>query len=259
MTSTVALQVSIHRHDVTWPCGFLWGAFLAGMIMVGISAIKQFASNIAIHSMARARELMGAESRYCIRGAYRHRNTYCYFDDTPLTDEYQKEVYLRAADIAGKEVVRSVYDVGCGSGYKLVNYLGQYDTLGFDVPETVEFLRRTHPDRKWTHVPFSDRAHPAADLVICSDVIEHVVNPNELMDFLVSLSRKWLVLSTPDRGREYSALSPFQLGPPHTDHHVREWAFEEFRRYVGQFVVIREHVHPNLNHATQMIVATVRT
>jgi SAM-dependent methyltransferase len=227
--------------------------------MMGGSAIKNITRSIVIHSVARVREMMGAESRYCIRGAYKHRNEYCYFDDTPLTDEYQKEVYLRAADIAEKGDVKSVYDVGCGSGYKLVNYLGQYDTLGFEVPETLEFLRRTHPDRKWAHAGFSDRTHPPADLVVCSDVIEHVVNPDELMGFLLSLSRKWLVLSTPDRGREYSALSPFQVGPPHTDHHMREWNFEEFRRYVGQFVAIHEHVHPNPNHATQMIVATVGT
>jgi len=226
------------------------------MVRLGI---KSFTRNVIIHSLARVREALGAESKYCIRGAYRHRNAYSYFDDTALTDEYQKEVYVRAADIAEKEGVRTVYDVGCGSGYKLVHYLGKYDTVGFDVPETLDFLRRTYPDRKWAHVAFSDRTYTPADLVVCSDVIEHVGDPDELMRFLVSLSRRWLVLSTPDRAREYSALSPYQLGPPHTDHHMREWAFEEFRRYVAQFAVVHEHVHSNPKHATQMIVATVRT
>ena len=91
-----------------------------------------------------------------------------------------------------------------GSGYKLVHYLGQYDTTDFEVPKTLEFLRGIYPERKWISAPFSDRSHPAADLVISSDVIEHVVDPDELMDFLVSLTRKWLVISTPDRRRSYS-------------------------------------------------------
>jgi hypothetical protein len=86
-------------------------------------------------------------------------------------------VYLRAADLARNENFTTIYDVGCGSGYKLINYLGEYDTAGFEVPQTLEFLRRTYPDRKWTFAQFSDCSHPAADLVICSDVIEHVDQP----------------------------------------------------------------------------------
>jgi SAM-dependent methyltransferase len=225
---------------------------------VSIQSIKRLAKDLALHGIASAREMLGAQSRYGIRGAYRHRTEYCYFDDTPYADEYQKEVYLRAAELARASDARTVYDVGCGSGYKLVHYLGQYDTTGFDVPQTLEFLRLTYPDRKWDHVPFSDRSRAPADLVICSDVIEHVLDPDELMEFLVSVSRGWLVLSTPDRDREYPPLSRYRLGPPHTDHHIREWSFREFRRYVERFVDVHEHVHSNPVHATQMIVAKVR-
>jgi SAM-dependent methyltransferase len=223
-----------------------------------IDTIRRVVKDVTLHGLAQARELMGAKSQYGIRGAYKHRAEYCYFDDTAFADQYQKEVYLRAADIAATGDVKKIYDVGCGSGYKLVNYLGQYDTTGFDVPETLEFLRRTYPERKWANAPFSDRSHEPADLVICSDVIEHVLNPDELMDFLVSMTRKWLIISTPDRNREYPSWSRHQLGPPHTQHHIREWSFSEFRRYIEGFVEIQEHVHANPIHATQMILAVVR-
>ena len=225
---------------------------------MGLSTIKRSIKDVALHGLAHAKEMLGAESKYCIRGGYQHRTKYSYFDDTALADEYQKEVYLRATEIARVEQVKAVYDVGCGSGYKLIHYLGDYDTVGFDVPETLPFLRKTYPERKWAHAPFSDRTHAPADLVVCSDVIEHVLNPDELMGFLLSLTRKYLVLSTPDRNREYPALSRLQLGPPHTEHHIREWSFKEFRRYVDQFVDVKEHLHSHPTHATQMIVATVR-
>jgi len=226
---------------------------------MGIASLKQRLIDISRHGIAYARELAGAQQKYCIRGAYTHRNKYCYFDDTEYKDEYQKEVYERAAEIAEHAGLSTIYDVGCGSGYKLIKYLGQYETVGFDVPETLEFLRRTYPERNWTHATFSDRSHPPADLVICSDVIEHVMDPDELMNFLLSLTSKWLVISTPDRAREYSVFSRFQLGPPHTDHHIREWSFNEFHRYIEQFVDIQEHCHPHPTHATQMIVATLRS
>jgi SAM-dependent methyltransferase len=221
-------------------------------------SVKRLAKNVALHGIAIANELLGAERRYGIRGAYRHRTHYCHFDDTPYTDEYQKEVYQRAARLAQHAGARAVYDVGCGSGYKLIHYLGHFDTIGFDVPDSLEFLRRTYPNRKWEHVPFSDRSYAPADIVICSDVIEHVLDPDELMGFLLAVSKQWLVLSTPDRNREYPLLSRYQLGPPHTDHHIREWSFREFRRYVERFVDVHEHLHSNPTHATQMIVGKIR-
>jgi hypothetical protein len=89
-------------------------------------------------------------------------------------------------------------------------------------------------------------------------VIEHVFNPDELMGFLVSLTYKWLVLSTPDRDRLYTRLSPFRLGPPNNPCHIREWNFREFHRYVHRFVDIHEHLLANRIQATQMIVATKR-
>lgn len=225
---------------------------------VGARLAKNAIRNLTRHAAARVREYLGAPEQYCIRGGYVHRAEASHFDDTGYRDEYQREVYVRAAELAAEGGVHTVYDVGCGSGYKLINYLGNYKTLGFEVPVTVEFLRRTYPDRQWASVSFSDRNVAPADIVVCSDVIEHVLDPNELMRFLVSVTRKWLVLSTPDREREYGALSPFQLGPPHTDHHIREWSFKEFHRYVSLFVEIREHRHTHPTHATQMIVGAVQ-
>lgn len=219
--------------------------------------LRRMAKDVFLHGRAHLREWAGAESRYCIRGAYRHREEGAYFDDTVFRDEYQREVYIRASEIADREQVRRVYDVGCGSGYKLVTYLGQYETIGFDVPGTLEYLCRTYPDRQWVHATFAERSFPPADLVVCSDVIEHVAEPNDLMAFLVALSSRYIVLSTPDRRREYARFSSFQLGPPHTDHHVREWDYDEFARYVSRFVRIEEHCHPHPTHSTQMIVATV--
>lgn len=210
----------------------------------------------ARHGLAIVSELAGAQRLFGIRGAYHHRAKVMHFDDTAFKDEYQREVYERAAHIAAMERCSTIYDVGCGSGYKLIKYLGDYDTTGFEVPQTLEYLRRQYPDRKWAKA--SDRVGAPADLVICSDVIEHVDNPDDLMRLLISLTRKWLVISTPDRHRSYSRFSTYQLGPPQTEHHAREWSFREFEKYVRGFVDVREHQHSNNIHATQIVVSTKR-
>ena len=67
---------------------------------MGISSFKHSLKNICRHGIAYAAELAGSEQKYCIRGAYKHRTEYCYFDDSEFKDEYQKEVYERARDLA---------------------------------------------------------------------------------------------------------------------------------------------------------------
>jgi hypothetical protein len=38
-----------------------------------------------------------------------------------------------------------------------------------------------------------------SDVVICCDVIEHIVNPDILVDYLISLNTKYYIISTPCR------------------------------------------------------------
>jgi 2-polyprenyl-3-methyl-5-hydroxy-6-metoxy-1,4-benzoquinol methylase len=79
-----------------------------------------------------------------------------HFDDTTLTGQYQKEVYMLARDLLRKmstlpdNMVRklTVIDVGCGSGWKLVNYLSrEFKTIGIETEPALSFLRKTFPDQ----------------------------------------------------------------------------------------------------------------
>ena len=198
-------------------------------------------------------------SEYFIRPDYTHRLETSYFDDTALEDEWQREVYLRAAQLMDEGNLSTVIDVGCGSGFKLVNYLGKYETLGLDMPETVNFLQKTYPTKQWGISDFDGSRPHAADLVICSDVIEHVSDPSALMKFIVSVAKNWVVLSTPDRDLVYPEDSPFHLGPPRNSTHIREWNFVEFGSFINEFLHIEEHSISNNEQATQMIVGRVRS
>jgi methyltransferase family protein len=187
--------------------------------------------------------------RYCIKDGYTARPHNRFFDDTPLKDEWQNEVYERARALADLYGLNSVLDIGTGSGFKLLKYFSDKETLGMDLPRTVAWLKRTYADRNWTD---KIQPYPDFDLVICADVIEHVPDPDQLLDLIEQCNPRFSVISTPDR----ALLTRGQNGPPGNKAHVREWTFDEFAQYLGRRFKIVEHFISNERQRTQVIVTT---
>jgi SAM-dependent methyltransferase len=194
------------------------------------------------------------KSKYGLTTGYRNRKKAEYFDDTINKDEWQKEVYIEASKLMQSAKLRKVYDIGCGSGYKLVHFLQEYDTVGFDLEATLTYLRKTYADRAWQSVSFDDRTIPPADLVVCADVIEHVEDPDALLDFLSHITGQYLVISTPERDLVYPQGHRCLRGPPANRSHIREWSFTEFGKYVASKFDIVQHRVTNVQQATQMVV-----
>lgn len=148
-----------------------------------------------------------------------------------------------------------VVDIGCGSGYKLVNILGKFNTVGIETEPCYSFLKSKYPDRKWLlsgeqEKDFVDYTKDITDIdvIICSDVIEHIVNPDILIMYLLSFNAKYYILSTPCR--EILCNHPkFKRiyhksfnGPPVNSCHVREWTMAEFKSYISAwFNIISSH------------------
>lgn len=164
-----------------------------------------------------------------IRTLYRHRRNNEFFDATGSQESWQKEVYEAAARSAEDANATVVFDVGCGSGYKLMKYFGKLRTVGFDVEQTVTMLKQKYPGRDWRCSNFTARIDEAADIVVCADVIEHIPNPDQLMEFLSRIRFRKLFLSTPERHLVYGFD---QSGPPLNKAHCREWTMDELAGYV---------------------------
>lgn len=181
------------------------------------------------------------QENYIIREKPRHYN------DMNEEDKYQKEVYIYAARIMEKHRYKTVVDVGCGSAFKLIKYLGKYDTLGIETEPCYSMLCEKYPDRKWKLSGEKEKSFSKKplsykpDLVICSDVIEHIIDPDELIKYLLSLDARKYIISTPCRQR-LCDLKKFRSakwnGPPVNKGHVREWTMKEFQKYLGQFFII---------------------
>jgi len=193
---------------------------------------------------------IGSRKNYFIHDGYQHRQQAIYFDDTKFTDQWQLEVYQFAREICDREALSSVYDFGCGSGYKLMKYLNRFRTVGIDVPETCQWLRRKYPDRVWQEADSFKKPDDSVDLVIASDVIEHLENPDELIATILDLRPRYAILSTPDRNLLRAGT---HNGPPLNPAHIREWNFQEFGAYVKEHFELLEHFISCSPQATQCV------
>lgn len=186
------------------------------------------------------------------------------FDDTELHEQWQHPVYLFARGAYEWGHFRTVIDVGCGSAYKLVGLFPHEEghdqtVIGVETNKnTLDYLRRTLSPRGFWVTPnvldeFVDtqmgRETDKELLCICSDVIEHVEDPVQFMEWLIQIPWQQMVISTPDRN-----LGSEPDGPPGNIHHFREWSFSEFREFLGQFpefgVKLHCLIHPE--QRTQM-------
>ena len=180
-----------------------------------------------------------------------------FFDDIHFKDrypdepEYQMEVYQIARTIYDKYSCKSVADIGCGSAEKLLRLFGDADTLGVDVGDTVPALMEKYPNRRWESCEIYDFfAPPQADLVICADTLEHIPDPDDMMSLIKEFCPQVIVFSTPDR-----SLRADQSSPPRNRSHCREWSFQEFRAYVGEWFTVDGHLITNRAQLTQCIIA----
>lgn len=188
--------------------------------------------------------------RYFIKEDYTCRKKERYFNDTPLTDEYQDPVYKTALKYFERYQCNSVLDLGCGSGFKLIKYFDDVEkTVGIDLPDTVNWLNKKYPNKNWS----SDFNEPKEgyDVLICSDVIEHVLDPDKILDIIEESKPMIIVISTPNRDRGLN-----QTGPPNNPHHIREWNKDEFASYISSRFNIAEHLEFDKN--TQCIVCHLK-
>ena len=186
---------------------------------------------------------------YCIKEDYNHRSRYSHFDDMINTDGWQKEVYLEAVKLLGE--YETVADIGCGSGYKLVKFFGDIEAFtGYEIQPTLNKLRDKYPNHSWEESNFDVPLY-RYDMVICADVIEHVLDPDMLINYLKTSGARTYVLSTPDRTLVYGGQHD---GPPRNSTHIREWTYDEFGQYLRQHFSNVQQSITNTAQATQMAV-----
>jgi len=166
---------------------------------------------------------------------YVSRDKPTYFVDAQPNPEivWQPRVYGFVVSLARLTGSKMIVDVGCGHCGKLSELMGEFDTVGIDFGENIAFCMKQFPERRWINfdletpalIDFSS-APVSGATVVCSDVIEHLVDPRPMLANIKALmqSAAVAVFSTPDRCRTYGHEHG---GPPENACHVREWNTKE--------------------------------
>jgi 2-polyprenyl-3-methyl-5-hydroxy-6-metoxy-1,4-benzoquinol methylase len=181
----------------------------------------------------------GSDLHFLTRG-YTQRVPPEYFKDTDDSGiTWQPDVYPETLVLASEHNRTAIIDLGCGRAGKLMTLREQnpdLDIIGVDFGPNIDWCREHLPAGRWldanlestTTLPL-DPGLVARSVVVCSDVLEHLVDPRPVMwliCWLLDHGAACAVLSTPARDKRGGAK---HLGPPFNPSHVREWTQMEFR------------------------------
>lgn len=180
---------------------------------------------------------------YFIYEQYKVNINPSHHDDRNYSDEGQDEVYEFAKNLFKEKNLETVVDIGCGSGFKLMKYFKDEKTLGLETEPCLSQLKKNYPNKEWLDSGEPEKSFPDfkkdCDLIICADVVEHILNPDDLLNYIKSYNFKYLIISTPDRkilrDKFISYGEKSWNGPPLNPSHVREWEFTEFENYLNSF------------------------
>lgn len=143
--------------------------------------------------------------------------------------------------LISKKQVDSILDVGCGEGFTLnrlkehgigtrlegVEYLRDAIELGKDMYPEIKIIQGNIYE-----LPYKDNSF---DLVLCTEVLEHLEEPEKALKELIRISKKYLVISVPNepffmfaqfvRGKNWSRFG-------NDIEHINHWTMFGFPKFV---------------------------
>jgi SAM-dependent methyltransferase len=174
---------------------------------------------------------------YFLKDGYVERLQPEYWIDETGDMVWQPDVYEEAANLAHRVRATTLVDVGCGNGAKAAPLAEELEIIGVDFGPNIEECRRRYSFGTWIEADLDaqgplEAVEAAGAVVVCADVIEHLLRPERLLGKLrgmLDAGALALILTTPDRDLRRGAA---HLGPPPNPAHVREWSSPELEAFM---------------------------
>jgi 2-polyprenyl-3-methyl-5-hydroxy-6-metoxy-1,4-benzoquinol methylase len=174
-----------------------------------------------------------------------------YTTRNPLARRLVDGFMAALADLAERSGAKQVHEVGCGEGF-LSTMLAQNGLAvrGSDISPSAVALARQRVAALGLPVTFRvadlhdlTRPDDGAELVVCCEVLEHLVDPARALARLARLAQPHLIVSVPReplwrmlnmaRGRYWAALG-------NTPDHLQHWSAHGFLALLADHVEVRE-------------------
>jgi SAM-dependent methyltransferase len=177
----------------------------------------------------------------------------------PLQKFFISNFEKTLGDEVKKLDISSVLDAGCGEGFTL-EYLRkrsiakEYEGIDF-LKKAVEIGTKVHPHIKLKQasiyeLPYKDNSF---DLVLSTEVLEHLEDPRKALKEIFRVSKKYVLLSVPNepifmgsnflRGKNWSRFG-------NDIEHINHWTFFGFEEFIKKNagvklkVISRKHPFP---------------
>jgi len=115
----------------------------------------------------------------------------------PVVAGFARQRWRHAARLLPLDEIRTVLDVGAGSGFSAVHAPGH---LAFTCADRSRHMLTRNPVARRlqadiTQLPFDDRSF---DLVLCWEVLHHVPDPAVALSEMGRVARRWLLIFEPN-------------------------------------------------------------
>jgi 2-polyprenyl-3-methyl-5-hydroxy-6-metoxy-1,4-benzoquinol methylase len=165
-----------------------------------------------------------------------------HINPNPLQRWLINRFHRRADTLLRQTNARSVLDAGCGEGFAMRELLHHSSALvvGIDNrPHALQTAQALNPRRSFAAGSIFELPFPTAsfDLVICTEVLEHLPQPAAGLTELRRVSRGWLLLSVPHeplfmaanflRGKNVRAWG-------NDPEHINHWSAQGFVGFVAR-------------------------
>jgi len=149
--------------------------------------------------------------------------------------------YSTLISLARPLLPKTVLDAGCGEGFTLnklmSNQIGQI-TEGVEyTKEAIALGKKLFPNANIKQgsiydLPYKDGSF---DLVVCTEVLEHLENPQKALLEITRLSKKYIILSVPNE--PFFMLSNFLRGKNlsrlgNDPGHINHWTIPSFQNFL---------------------------
>jgi 2-polyprenyl-3-methyl-5-hydroxy-6-metoxy-1,4-benzoquinol methylase len=162
----------------------------------------------------------------------------------PIQRALIERFHRQAIAMVGRAEPKSILELGCGEGYVLEAFVQggvKAELSGVELSERAVRLARERLGTRAT-IEHRDARELAAngrsfDMVMMLEVLEHIPEPNQMLDILAELSREWLLLSVP--WEPFFCALNFMRGKNLTrwgndPEHVNHWGRRGFAKFIGE-------------------------